>query len=107
MNEINWSKSERVIARRAFDTAHKRECDTIITKLKEMIVKTKEPVHIWQIYDYLTEQKENIDEKYVYRYSILTLIFARLLSEGWLKKSDLEGLGDDKIKEIKKWLKRY
>jgi hypothetical protein len=106
MNEINWSKSEKVVARRAFDTAYKRECDTIIAKLKEMIAKAKEPEHIWRIHDYLTKQRKIIDEKYVYRYSILILLFARLLSEGWLKKSDLEGLGEDKIKEIEKWLKR-
>jgi hypothetical protein len=106
MNEINWSKSEKVVARRAFDAAYKKECDTITVKLKEMIAKTKEPKHIWEVHNYLTEQRENIDEKYVYRYSILTLIFARLLAEGWLKKSDLEGLEEDKIKEIEKWLKR-
>jgi hypothetical protein len=102
MNEINWSKSEKVVARRAFDTAYKRECDAITAKLKEMIAKATEPKHIWRIHDYLTRQRKNIDEKYVYRYSILTLIFARLLSEGWLKMSDLEGLGEDKIEEIKK-----
>ena len=106
MNEIKWSKSEKVIARRAFDTAYKRECDAITAKVKEMIAKATEPVHIWRIHDYLTEQRENIDEKYVYRYSILILLFARLLSEGWLKKTELEGLGEDKIKEIEKWLKR-
>lgn len=106
MSEINWSKSEKVIARRAFDTAYKRECDTITAKLKEMIAKATKPEHLWQIHDYLTEQREIIDEKYVYRYSILILLFARLLSEGWLKKIDLEGLEEDKIKEIEKWLKR-
>jgi len=102
MNELSWSKSEKVVARRAFDTAYKRECDTILAKLKEMIAKVTEPKHIWEIHNYLTEQRENIDGKYVYRYSILTLIFARLLSEGWLKKSDLEELGEDKIEEIEK-----
>jgi hypothetical protein len=106
MNEINWSKSEKVVARRAFDTAYKRECDAIFAKLKEKIAKATEPEHIWRIHNYLTRQRKNIDEKYVYRYSILTLIFARLLSEGWLKKSDLEGLGEDKIKEIEKWSER-
>ena len=106
MNEINWSKSEKEVARRAFDIAYKRECDTITAKLKEMIEKATEPEHIWRIHDYFTEQRKIIDEKYVYRYSTIILLFARLLSEGWLKKSDLEGLGEDKIKEIEKWLKR-
>jgi len=106
MKEINWSKSEKEVARRAFDTAYKRECDAILAKLKEMTAKVTKPEHIWRIHDYLTKQRKIIDEKYVYRYSIIILLFARLLSEGWLKKSDLEGLGEDKIKEIQKWLKR-
>jgi len=102
MNEINWSKSEKVIARRAFDTAYKRECDAIITKLKEMVVKAKEPDDIWQIHNYLTEQREAIDEKYDYRYSILISVFARVLNEGWLRQTDLEELGEKKIEEIRK-----
>jgi hypothetical protein len=102
MNEINWSKSEKAVARRVFETAYKRECDAITAKVKEMIAKAKEPRHIWQIHKYLTEQRKITDEKYVYRYSILILLFARLFSEGWLKKTDLEGLGEDKIEAIRK-----
>jgi len=102
MNEINWSKSEKVVARRAFDTAYKRECDAIIAKLKKMIAGATEPEHIWGIYDYLTEQQETTDKKYDYRYSVLIFVFARLFQEAWLKLTDLEGLGEDKIEEIMK-----
>jgi len=106
MNEINWSKSEKVVARRAFDTAYKRECDATIAKLKEMIVKATKPEHIWGIHDYLTEQLKQINRNHDYRYSILIFVFARLFQEGWLKLTDLEGLAEDKIEEIEKWLKR-
>jgi hypothetical protein len=106
MNEISWSKSEKVIARHAFDTAYKRECDAILAKLKEKIAKATEPEHIWQIHDYLTEQRKITNKKYDYRYSVLILVFARLFQEGWLKLTDLEGLAEDKIEEIEKWLKR-
>jgi hypothetical protein len=102
MNELNWSKSEKVVARRAFDTAYKRECDSIIAKLKEMIVKVTKPEHIWRIHDYLTEQLKQINRNYDYRYSVLIFEFARLLQEGWLKLTDLEGLGEEKIEKIKK-----
>jgi hypothetical protein len=39
---------------------------------------------------------------YDYRYSVLIFEFARQLKEGWLTLTDLEGLGEDKIKEIEK-----
>jgi hypothetical protein len=102
MNDLIWSKSEKVIARRAFDTAYKRECDAILGRLKGMVAVAKEPDDIWQIHNFLTEQRDAIDEKYRYRYSILIFVFARLLNEGWLKLTDLEGLGEEKIKEIVK-----
>ena len=41
--------------------------------------------------------------KYDYRYSVLISVFARLLTEGWLKKGDLEGLDADKIEQIEYW----
>jgi hypothetical protein len=36
MNKFMWSKSEKIAAKRAFETAYCRECETIIAKLKEM-----------------------------------------------------------------------
>jgi hypothetical protein len=61
----------------------------------------KKPADLWQIHDYLTEQRKGTDEKYDYRYSRLIFVFARLLSEGWLKETELEWLQEDKIEKIK------
>jgi hypothetical protein len=49
----------------------------------------------------LTDQLKEIEYKYDYRYSALILLFARLLKEGWLQESDLDGIEDDKIEKIK------
>jgi hypothetical protein len=101
MNEIKWSKTEKVVARRAFDTAYQRECEALARKLKEIIATVREPADIWRIHDSMTEQRKGIDEKYDYRYSVLVFVFARLLKEGWLKETDLEGLREDKVEKIK------
>ena len=45
-------------------------------------------------------KRDEIDEKYDYRYSKLILVFARLINDGWLDFSDLEGLVEDKIGRI-------
>ena len=58
------------------------------------------PNHIWRLHDFLSEKREEIDAKYDYRYSVLIFVFARLLKEGWLKESDLDGLHDDKVSKI-------
>jgi len=101
MNALKWSKAEKVTAKQAFDTAYQRECEALARKLKEMVAAAREPVDIWRIHDFLTTQRKQIDEKYDYRYSVLILVFARLLREGWLKEADLEGLGEDKVEKIK------
>ena len=58
------------------------------------------PNDIWRLHDFLSEKREEIDAKYDYRYSVLIFVFARLLKEGWLKESDLDGLHDDKVSKI-------
>jgi hypothetical protein len=103
MQELKWSKTEKVAARRAFDWAYRRECDAIAAKLKAFTATVKEPADIWRIHDFLTEQRRTIDEKYDYRYSVLISVLATLLKEGWLKEADLEGLREDKIEDIKSW----
>jgi hypothetical protein len=42
-----------------------------------------------------------MDRIYDYRYSVLRLVFARLLRDGWLSEADLAGLQKDKIDDIK------
>ena len=101
MNELKWSKTEKNLARKAFDLAYQRECEAIATKLKDMILAVTKPEDLWKIHDYLTEQRKRTDKKYDYRYSVLILVFARLVKEGWLKVHELEGLREDKIERIK------
>ena len=59
------------------------------------------------IHDFLTEELKKIEDKYDYRYSVLIFVFARLLKEGWLKESDLDGLDKDKIEKIKYLAREY
>ncbi|MGH9433827.1 MAG: hypothetical protein ACRD3T_20040 [Terriglobia bacterium] len=101
MDDFNWSKSEKAAARRAFDTAYQRECSAIRAKLKTMIESASDSSGIWRIHDYLSEQRDQTDKKYDYRYSVLILVFARLLNEGWVVEGDLLGIGEDKIERIK------
>ena len=66
-----------------------------------MLGAASEPADLWRIHDYLTEQRDRTDKKYDYRYSVLPVVFARLLKEGWLAEADLMGLSADKLEVIK------
>jgi Photoprotection regulator fluorescence recovery protein len=100
-NEPTWSKSEKVIARTAFDAALKRELQDVMRKAKQMANQIKEPADAWELEHYLTERRKEIDHKYDYRYSRLTQVFGRLLYEKRLGEEELGGLGEDKLKSIR------
>ncbi|MGD2015479.1 MAG: hypothetical protein PVH37_26055 [Desulfobacterales bacterium] len=53
----------------------------------------------------MTEKRDEIDEKYVYRFSELIVVSARLIDEGWLDLSDLEGLAEDKVDRLESLIK--
>ena len=100
-NEPTWSKSEKAIARSAFDAALKRELQDVMRKTKQMANQIKEPADVWELEHYLTERRKEIDRKYDYRYSQLTQVFGRLLYEKRLGEEELGGLLEDKLKSIR------
>jgi Photoprotection regulator fluorescence recovery protein len=96
-HNLKWSPPEKSIARKAYDAAQQRELDTIIRKAKEMALGIKTPSELWKLEDYLFESRKKIDSKYDYRYSVLPLLFAQLVREGWLKEEELDGLREEKL----------
>ena len=100
-DEPIWSRSEKAIARRAFDAALQRELHEVIQEAKEMANQIKEPADLWDLEHYLTERRKEINRKYEYRQSQLTHVFGRLLHEKRLSEEDLRGLREDKLKSIR------
>lgn len=100
-NEPTWSKSEKTIARRAFDAALGRELHEVIQRAKRMANQIQQSSDLWDLEHYLTQRRKEIDRKYDYRYSRLTDVFGRLLYESRLKEQELRGLDDDKLKSIR------
>jgi len=100
-NEPTWSKSEKAIARTAFDAALGRELHEVIQEAKRMAYGIQKSSDLWELEHYLTERRKEIDRKYDYRYSQLTHVFGRLLYENRLREEELRGLGEDKLKPIR------
>jgi len=104
-NERTWLKSEKAIARTAFDAALNRELQDVMETTKQMASQVKEPADVWELEHYLTERRKEIDRKYDYRYSRLTEVFGRLLYEKRLGEEELGGLREDKLKSIRSFAK--
>lgn len=99
---MKWSSEEKKIARIAFDKAYQREMEEIINAIYEKSAKIKNDKDVWALHNYLSDQRQEIDQKYDYRYSQLIIVFSRLYSENYLLEEDLKGLSVDKIQVIKK-----
>ncbi len=100
MKDIKWSKTEKKIARQAFDKAYEHEIKHIENEVREMLDKSEDVWSVWHIHDFLTKKRKETDQKYDYRYSVLITVFSHLYSEGWLLLEDLKGLDEDKIERI-------
>jgi hypothetical protein len=102
-----WSRSEKAVARKAFDAALERELQEVIQEAKRKAGQIKEPADLWDLEHYLTERRKEIDRKYDYRYSQLDLVFGRLLRERWIHEEELRGLGEDKLRGIRSYAKFF
>jgi len=100
VKDLKWSKTEKQIAKNAFEKAYGRECADLAEKIRSRAEKIKVPVDIWRLRDFLNKNVKEIENKYDYRYSVLILVFAKLIKGGWLNVDDLKGLGQEKIDRI-------
>ncbi|MGO9337458.1 MAG: hypothetical protein ACLPY1_08125 [Terracidiphilus sp.] len=102
MRELKWSPAEKAIAHKAFDLALQREFDAITAETKRRAAKIKEGSDLWELENYLTKSRNEIDRKYDYRYSVLPMVFGVLILEGRLSEEELRGLRDDKLEYIRR-----
>ncbi len=63
-NEPIWSKSEKAIARTAFDAALGRELHELIQEAKKMASQIQQPPDLWDLEHYLSERR-NRDQSQV------------------------------------------
>lgn len=98
--EIEWSEVEQNIAKTAFETAYTRETKALVLEISTKASKVSEIDDIWQLHDFLSARRHDIDGKYDYSYSALIFVFSRLVQEKWLAMEELEGLGVDKLSKI-------
>lgn len=100
VSDAEWSASEKELARKVFDTAYEREVSVLIKDAREKAGAMTTLDDVWQLHDFLSARRHQLDGKYDYRYSMLIFVFAQLVKEGWLQIEELEGLAGDKLTKI-------
>jgi Photoprotection regulator fluorescence recovery protein len=97
---VEWTETEQVVARQAFDKAQCREIEALILSVRHQAAAIAVPEDMWRLHDFLSTQRHEVDGKYDYRYAGLVFVFARLVKEGWLQVNELEGLSTDKLAKV-------
>ena len=100
MSEVDWSNTEKNIAQAAFERAYKREIEAVIEDVRQRASAIAQPDEMWQLHDFLSARRHDIDGKYDYRYSVLIFVFAGLIKDGWLHLDELKGLDTDKLTKV-------
>lgn len=102
MRELAWSHGEKAVAKKAFDHALQQELGEIVAEFKSRASRVKEAAELWDIEYWLGQRRNEINEKYDYRYSVMPMVLGTLIREGRLKEDELQGLREDKIKYIRR-----
>ncbi|TRC93267.1 hypothetical protein FJV76_11680 [Mesorhizobium sp. WSM4303] len=98
-----WSPSEKKVARNAYDAALKVALDKTMADLKSKAHAAATPSEMWDVEDFLRQQRRKIDQLFDYRYSQLIEVFAGLIRQGYLDENLLVGLSEDKRQMVWKY----
>jgi hypothetical protein len=95
-----WSPEERHLAKQAVDLAYEREVSSLITALHHKISEVSCPGDVWNLHDYLSAKRHEMDGKFDLRDSSLLFVFATLVKDGLLSVGELDGLDREKVVKI-------
>ncbi|MEH1833878.1 MAG: hypothetical protein V7L29_17855 [Nostoc sp.] len=99
-SEAEWTDIEKKIARTAFDKAYEREIEALLKQVQKQASTLVDLGELWQLHDFLSAKRHEIEGKYDYQYSVLLFVFAGLVKEGWLHLNELQGLDKDKLSKV-------
>lgn len=98
--EAGWTQAERAVAKEAFDLAYEREVLSLIQTFKSRSNAVSSPEDIWNLHDFLSAKRHEIDGKFDFRFSSLVFVFAGLVKDGLLQLGELDGLDPEKLSKI-------
>ena len=101
LHDMNWSGSEKKVARRAYETAHDLAVARIVAEFKARACAVSTLSDMWEMESYLKRKGREVEELFDYRYSQLLFVFARLISMGYLDEGQLAGLSAEKLEIIR------
>jgi hypothetical protein len=97
VHDIKWTNSEKKLARELFESALQKELAEIIAEFKRKAAAVSEPDDLWSLLKRTDWKREEIDQKYDFRYSQLLHVLGHLLREQRITEDELHGLSEEKL----------
>ncbi len=95
-----WTTQEQGLAQAVFDRAMAREVESLIGDLRGKAAKLTGSEEVWQLHDFLSIRRHEIEGRFDFRLTGLLFVFASFLKDGLVSIEELEGLSPDKLAKI-------
>ncbi len=104
MNADTWTTAEKKLARELFERAASNEEAELIADIKGRAAQLSDLDAVRGLQAHIGSAVREFQVKYDFRYSQLLFVFARLVREGRLSRSELNRLSDDKLALVDRML---
>lgn len=98
--ETRWDIREKKIAQTALKKAYRIEVETLVQEVKDAAGLISSHEDVWQLHDFLSGRRHDIEGKYDEREEFLMYTLSRLIKDGLLAISDLDGIDAGKKAKI-------
>ena len=98
--ETRWDIREKEIAQTALKKAYRIEVETLVQEVKDAAGLIASHEDVWQLHDFLSGRRHDIEGKYDEREEFLMYTLSRLIKDGLLEISDLDGIDAGKKAKI-------
>ncbi len=95
-----WTIEEQDLAQAVFDRALARDVETLIGDLRSRSAALENPEQLWQLHDFLSIRRHEIEGRFDFRLPGLLFVFADFVKDGLVSLEELEGLSADKLAKI-------
>lgn len=99
--EAPWTETETQSAKALFKKAYDREVEHLLSEVQHQAAEITQIEELWQLHDFLSAKRHEIDGKYDDRQSMIVFVFAQLIKEGLVSPDELSFLSQDKRAKIK------
>ncbi|MEL6493445.1 MAG: hypothetical protein AAFV85_14530 [Cyanobacteria bacterium J06634_6] len=99
--DITWSSEEKQIALAALNKAHEQEVNTLITTIRENASAIVQIEDAWQLHDYLSAKRHELEGRYDDRESFLIFTLSQLVKSGLIDIAELSELATEKQAKVR------